>query len=92
MMDLTTMFSERPGISGFRQQMPRITSTISTPALLASYSLSIRSGSVSEFIFAQIAAGLPLWALAISASIASLSVERRLIGEIDSSSVRFGSM
>ena len=59
MIDLTRMFSESPGMPGRRQQMPRTTSSIETPACEASYSASMMSGSTSEFIFIQIAAGLP---------------------------------
>ena len=59
MIDLTRMFSDSPGTPGRRQQMPRTTSSIDTPACEASYSASMISGSTSEFIFSQIAAGLP---------------------------------
>ena len=59
MIDLTRIFSESPGMPGRRQQMPRTTSSIETPACDASYSASMMSGSTSEFIFIQIAAGLP---------------------------------
>ena len=34
-IDLTRMFSDRPGMPGRRQQMPRTTSSICTPAWLA---------------------------------------------------------
>ena len=44
------MFSTEPGTPGRRQQMPRMTRSICTPALLASYSASTISGSPSEFI------------------------------------------
>ena len=59
MIDLTRMFSESPGMPGRRQQMPRTTSSIDTPACEASYSASMTSGSTSEFIFIQITPGLP---------------------------------
>src|ERR1700712_5462403 len=59
-MDLTRMFSESPGSPGRRQQMPRTASSIETPACEASERASMMSGSTSEFIFSQIAAGLPL--------------------------------
>ena len=58
-MLFTWIFSERPGTPGRRQQMPRTTRSISTPARLASYSASMISPSTSEFIFIQIAAGRP---------------------------------
>ena len=59
MMDLTRMFSDKPGRPGRRQQIPRTTSSIVTPACEASYSASMISGSTSEFIFIQITPGLP---------------------------------
>ena len=39
--------------------MPRMTRSIGTPAPLASYSLSMITGSTSEFILAQMPDGLP---------------------------------
>ena len=53
------MFSDRPGTPGRRQQMPRITAMIFTPAREASYSASISVSSTRLFIFSQIVAGLP---------------------------------
>ena len=64
--------------------MPRTTRSIGTPAALASYSFSIISGSTSEFIFAQMRAGFPAWAAAISASISLISSSRMFCGEITS--------
>ncbi len=45
--------------AGRRQQMPRMTRSIFTPAREASYSASMSLASTSEFILAQIAAGFP---------------------------------
>ena len=69
MMLLTRMLSLRPGTPGRRQQMPRTTRSTCTPAIEAAYSRSIICGSTSELSLAQIAAGLPARALAISLSI-----------------------
>ena len=52
--------------------MPRTTSSIETPACDASYSASMMSGSTSEFIFIQIAAGLPWRAWLVSPWICSM--------------------
>ncbi len=82
MMLLTLMFSDSPGTPGRRQQMPRTTRSMLTPACEARYSRSMIAGSTSAFILAQICAGLPFCALAISASINSNSRARRLIGAI----------
>src|SRR2546427_4181453 len=46
-MLITRMFSETPGRPGRRQQMPRMTSSIVTPACEAPYSASITDGSTS---------------------------------------------
>ena len=60
------MFSESPGIPAFRQQMPRTTRRIFTPAQDASYSAAMISLSQREFIFAMIDAGFPSFACFIS--------------------------
>src|SRR3546814_3771481 len=56
-MDRILIRDDMPSTPGRRQQMPRTTKSISTPASLASYSFSMIAGSTSEFIFAQIEAG-----------------------------------
>ena len=58
-----------PRYPGRRQQMPRTTSSITTPALEARYRASMMSGSTREFIFIHTAAGRPALACAISSSI-----------------------
>ena len=75
------MFSLMPGIPAFRQQMPRIISSIFTPAagrfiqgsndLLASH---------REFIFAIICAGFPSFALSFSRSISFKNLSRSQMG------------
>ena len=41
MTDFTRMFSDRPAMPGRKQQMPRTTSSICTPALLAASAVSV---------------------------------------------------
>ena len=82
-IDLTRMLSDRPRIPGLRPQIPLTMRLILTPAWLAAYSASITSGSMSEFIFAQISAGRPLRARSASAPMQSISRDFRSIGDID---------
>ena len=51
------MFSDRPGTPGRRQQMPRTTAMIFTPAREARYSASISVSSTSELSFSQMVGG-----------------------------------
>src|ERR1700680_4679549 len=53
---VTRMFSEILGRPGRRQQMPRITRSMVTPAWDARYSASITEGSTSAFIFGMLRA------------------------------------
>ena len=52
-MERTEIFSLRPATPAFRQQIPRITSSIFTPAYDASYRAVMTSLSQREFIFAM---------------------------------------
>ena len=72
--DRTRMFSDNPGTPGRRQQMPRTTRSISTPACDAAYNRSIDSGSTRLFIF-MVMRPVPGGA-AISPSISSNSRSR----------------
>ena len=78
----TRMFSEMPGSPGRRQQMPRITRSIGTPAWLASYSASIVSRSTSELSLAKIRAVLPARARSACSLISSI-VRRVQVGRRD---------
>ena len=80
-MDLTRMFSDRPGTPGRRQQMPRTTKSIRTPHWLARYRASMIAGSTRAFSFTQMAAGLPIAAADISLPISSISLAFMLSGE-----------
>ena len=65
-MECTVIFSLKPGTPAFRQQMPRTTSSIFTPAQDASYRQAMISRSQREFIFAMMWAGFPSLARAVS--------------------------
>src|SRR5437762_2692024 len=56
MIDLTRIFSDRPAKPGRRQQMPRTTRSMLTPAREASYNRSMISGSTSALSFIQMPA------------------------------------
>ncbi len=79
-MLLTRMLSERSGTPGRRQQMPRTTRSMATPASEARDRASMISGSASAFSLAQIAAGRPARACAAYAPISSKSVARKPCG------------
>ena len=66
MMERTLMLSDKPAIPGRNPHTARTIRSIFTPALDASYSSSMISGSSSAFILARIPAFLP--ALDASAS------------------------
>ena len=68
-MERTSIFSESPGIPAFRQQIPRTTRWILTPAQDASYKAAMISLSQREFIFAIMEAGFPARAFFVSRSI-----------------------
>src|SRR6266851_1866923 len=55
-MLVTRMVSEMPGSPGRRQQMPRITSSMGTPAWEARYNASMTEGSTSAFILTMMRA------------------------------------
>ena len=76
---------------GRRQQMPRITAMIFTPALEARYSASISASSTNELSFNQIAAGRPAWAKVISCSISSSRTLRVVSGLNATASISSGS-
>ena len=78
----TRMFSEMPGRPGRRQQMPRITRSIGTPAWLARYRASIARWSTSELSLAKMRDGLPWRARSACSSISSI-VRRLQIGRGD---------
>src|SRR5712691_1358135 len=59
MMLLTRMLSDIPGTPGRRQQIPRTTRSMLTPACEALYNRSMMAGSTSELSLAQICAGFP---------------------------------
>ena len=63
--------------------MPRTTRLIFTPACPAAYRPSIISGSMSEFILAQIAAGRFFIALLVSAAIRFNKVDFKERGDIE---------
>ncbi len=63
---------------------------MTTPAQDASYSLSIRSESTSEFIFSQMLAGLPFLANAISWLISDTIAARVVSGLNASASIFSG--
>ncbi|MNN32212.1 hypothetical protein D3C81_1459250 [compost metagenome] len=90
-MDLTRIFSDRPGTPGRRQQIPRMTSSIRTPHWLARYRASMISGSTRAFILAQMAAGLPLAAADISLPIISSREVFMFSGETTRASSSSGS-
>ena len=65
-IERTEIFSLKPGTPAFKQQIPRTTSSIFTPAQEASYSAEMISLSQREFIFAIIWASLPSLACSVS--------------------------
>ena len=71
--------------------MPRTTSSIDTPACEASYSASMISGSTSEFIFIQIAAGRPWRAWLVSPWMCSMMRLRKVRGDTAIFSMSLGS-
>ena len=91
MIDLTRILSDNPAMPGRRQQIPRTTSSIDTPACEASYSASMMSGSTSEFIFIQMAAGLPWRAWLVSPRICSRMRLRKVSGDTAILSMSLGS-
>ena len=62
----TVTVSLTPGSPATRQQIPRTTSVIGTPAWDARYSRAMMSGSTREFTFAKMPLGSPCSALAVS--------------------------
>ena len=71
---------DSPGIPGRRQQIPRITRSISTPAPAAAHSASMMAGSSSWFILATIRAGRPARWLSVSLWISARNRERIVEG------------
>ena len=89
-MDLTLMFSDRPGTPGRRQQMPRTTMLIGTPALRRFVEM-VDQPVIDQRVHLQPdAGGLAGLALAISVSISVSMVLRVVSGEKASCSIASG--